>query len=122
MTRRRRRYRGLAAYEHWILRALNDNGGSDKVPHVYEVVLGKMRDQFGPREMETVRTDGSGQPVWKNETRWARLNLIEDGRMEPSQIHGIWKISEKGKVWLKENPTAPCLSGPGSVDDLSDMN
>jgi hypothetical protein len=74
---------GLAAYEYWILRTLTDKGGSVTVPTVYEVVFDQMRDQFGPREMEPVKTDGSGQPLWKNETRWARLNLVEDGRMEP---------------------------------------
>jgi hypothetical protein len=40
----KRRLNGIAAYEYWVLRALSDNGGSDKVRRVYEVVFENMRD------------------------------------------------------------------------------
>jgi hypothetical protein len=108
----KRRVNGIAAYEYWVLRALSDNGGSAKVPYVYEVVGEKLRHQFGPHELETVKTDGSNQPVWKNETRQARRNMVRarDGRMHPKEDYGMWTISPKGAAWLKDNPDPPSLN------------
>jgi hypothetical protein len=113
----KRRLNGIAAYEYWVLRALSDNGGLDKVRRVYEVVFENMRDQFGVHELAIVRTDGSNKPRWMNETRWARLNLVKDGRMEPSEDHGTWQIGEKGNAWLKDNPTPPNLNSLSDYDD-----
>jgi hypothetical protein len=65
------------------------------VPHVYEVVWEKMRNQFGLHELAIVTTDASNQPRWKNETRQARRNLVlvNDGRMERKRDHVTWEIS-----------------------------
>ncbi len=116
----KRRINGIAAYEYWVLRALSDNGGSAKVPHVYGVVGENLRDRFGPHELEIVKTDSSNQPRWKNETRQARRNMVRvrDGRMHPKEDQGMWKISAKGIAWLKHNPTPPLLNShfPGEED------
>jgi hypothetical protein len=82
-----------------------------------------MNDSGFVRKPRKSKSDGSGQPIWKNETRWARENLILDGRMEDPRQRGIWEISEKGKAWLKANPTPPGLGyDPDSiVDDDSDL-
>jgi hypothetical protein len=106
----KRRLNGIAAYEYWVLRALSDIGSSAMLPQVYRVIWEKMWNQFGPHEMATVTTGSNPEPRWMNETRQARRNLVEDGRMKPSEDHGTWQISGKGKAWLSENPTPPSLN------------
>jgi hypothetical protein len=116
----KRRLNGIAAYEYWVLRALSNSGDSAMLPQVYRVIWEKMRNQFGPHEL--AMTEGPNpEPRWENETRQARRNLVKvnDGRMEPSEEDGTWKISEKGETWLRENPTPPSLNSLNSllVDD-----
>jgi len=116
----KRRLNGIAAYEYWVLRALSDSGGSAMLPQVYRVIWEKMRDQFGPHELATVTTSATKEPRWENEVRQTRRNLVNYDRMKPLEDHGIWQISEKGKEWLKENPTPPSLNSLS--DDSGDLD
>ncbi len=47
----------------------------------------------------------SGQPRFENRVYWAKLFLRQAGLLEPAG-RGVFRITERGRVVLKENPTA----------------
>ncbi len=56
-----------------------------------------------PQEHYGLRTNG--KPIWENNTRWARNHLKDNGFLEAPE-RGVWRITEDGRRWLKENPDA----------------
>jgi hypothetical protein len=117
MKRRPRRFKGLAPYEFWILKCLESGkDGSQKISTVYEFVRENMSAQFTSRENSATSDDK--EPVWKNEIRYARLNLITDGRMKEPNARGVWEISEKGRRWLGGHPVPRRLDGSWVEEDL----
>jgi restriction system protein len=101
---------GRAPYEYWVLHALVEAGGQAKTAWVCDYVFDKMRSEIGPRERE--HQSKSGEITWRNEVKWARKDMIEDGRMTKVSPRGVWKITEAGRDWLKAHPNPPKLGKP----------
>ncbi len=78
-----------------------------------------MLSQFTDRELGT--TKDKKEFVWENETRFARLNLVNDGRMKRSRVQGLWEISHAGREWLSRYPSPPRLNErePFDEEDIS---
>jgi hypothetical protein len=61
-----------------------------------------------PDEHRDLRS--SGEPIWRNDVRWCRQNLKQQGLLDAPR-HGVWRISEAGRRWLKEHPSATRIEG-----------
>ena len=81
-------------YEIPLLQALIRLGGSAKTSDVYPLVEEIMKARFDkhPEEYE-IRT---GEPIWKNQTRFARNRLKEKDQFATSE-KGVWKVSQSGR-------------------------
>ena len=119
-NRRPRQPSGLLAYEYGICWALNANDGKLPIEMVYRIVFEHMKDQFTDREKRS-RLDGQ-EPVWMYEARFARQNLVADGRMLEYKFRGIWEISKKGRDWLALFRTPPRLRQRHLFDGLRDLD
>ena len=40
---------------------------------------------------------------WRNTACWARNTMIKEGLIKKDSPRGIWEITEKGKIYLKEH-------------------
>jgi len=92
------------AYQQPILQALVDLGGSSELHAVLDRVYQMMKDQFNAHDLAPLPSDGI-TPRWQNTAQWARNALREGGYIKDDSPHGVWEISEKGRVWLTEQPT-----------------
>jgi hypothetical protein len=51
------------------------------------------------------RHHDSGEIIWENNVNWSRLHLKQYGFLD-SSVRGIWRITDAGRQWLEDNPTA----------------
>lgn len=82
-----------------ILEALVEVGGAASVSKVLELVESKMKNilnqyDYLPLSSNTVR--------WKNTAQWCRNTMVKEGLLISDSPRGIWKISEKGREYLKK--------------------
>jgi len=74
-------------------------------------VLDLFQDEYShliPEEHLELRD--SGEPIWRNNVRWCRQNLKQLGLLD-APAHGVWRITDAGRQWLKENPDAMRIKG-----------
>jgi hypothetical protein len=83
-----------------VLKALVEEGGKTDIETVYGHVERSLREELGrkPEERECYE---SGDPIWKNQTRQSRRDLVEKGQLDGSQ-RGIWNITKSGLARLAE--------------------
>jgi len=81
-------------YEIPLLQTLIRLGGSVKVPDIYPVVKEIMKPKFDEHPEEYERR--KGEPIWKNQTRFARNRLKNKGQLDASRP-GIWEITQSGR-------------------------
>jgi len=74
------------------------------------------------RTQYAVIAEEGQEPVWMYETRFARQNLVADGRMLEYKFRGIWEISKKGRDWLALFRTPPRLRQRHLFDGLGDLD
>lgn len=82
-----------------ILQSLVARGGSATVGEVtadVEKEIGHMLNEF---DRQPLKSSGHA-PRWKNAVQWARYELVRKGLMRRSNAHGVWEISESGRVWI----------------------
>jgi len=99
-----------------LLHVIHDRGGEVKPSDVYDTLA----DYFGLTEKERQEVQPSGvSKKFDNRVAWARNSLCSQGLLDRT-IHGVWKITEKGKRGLsrlglidKPFPIATSLQGQG---------
>jgi hypothetical protein len=68
--------------------------------------LQRYRDRIPPDH--TNRTDNKGREPWQLDVEWSRNTLCRAGLMDDS-VRGYWRLTQAGKDWLAQNPTASRL-------------
>jgi restriction system protein len=83
-------------YEQPILEALAFFGGSAHMESVCYRVYETVKDKLLQGDYELVWT-GKGrkwsEPRWRNNVRWARKVMVNDGRLKSNSPYGIWELS-----------------------------
>lgn len=88
------------AFTRPMLETLIEMGGSASVA--------KVLDRIGEK-MKTIINDYDRQNLpsypheirWRNAAQWCRNTLVQEGILKGDSPRGIWEISEKGKMALK---------------------
>ncbi|MBA7620529.1 hypothetical protein ES703_27879 [subsurface metagenome] len=85
-----------------ILQALTDLGGRGNVNEILERVYKKMKEVLNSVDFETLPSGGDYR--WRNTAQWARNTMVhKEGLLKKDSPSGIWEITEKGKIYLKEH-------------------
>lgn len=88
-----------------LLRVLNEMpGGAARKRDVLAEFMRRFGHRIPPRHREMVSSN-MNTPKWDNHLSWGRQHLIEAGYMDAPET-GVWRITERGKRWLAENPNA----------------
>lgn len=82
-------------------------GGQGKTQDVLRLFESEYRRRI-PSSHLPLRRDGN--PIWNNNVRWCRNALREYGFLDGS-VRGVWRITEDGRHWLRENPNAARIEG-----------
>ena len=77
--------------EH-ILQALKKLGGSARVPDVIEEITRQLEGDLLPGDM--VWREATNEPAWKNNTKWERFQMTQDGTLRQGSPRGIWELGE----------------------------
>ena len=96
-TRKRRSISELTRREVFrieIIDALKILGGAGKVSEIQEIIEKRMKDKFLPGDLDKT---ASGELVWKNDVRWARIDMKNDGVLRNDSPKGTWELSEDYK-------------------------
>ena len=88
-----------SAYYLPILEAIEERGGKAGSFLVFESIEEKMRDNF--TEYDLVRYP-SGGIRWKTTVYAARKRLKDKGYLSSASPQGVWKITEKGRKYLRD--------------------
>lgn len=91
MPRRSERFR-----EH-IGRALISLGGSAKT----QDVLAKVEASAPLTPDDWLGVSSTNEPRWRNDARWERNAMKEDGLIRPDSPRGIWELSPSGVDWAE---------------------
>jgi restriction system protein len=84
-----------------LLEVLVEMGGKGRTKDVLDQLGERIRPILKPKDFEAHESDAH-QIRWRNTAQWARNMMVnEDGRMKKSP-RGIWEISDKGRLWLKQ--------------------
>ena len=86
-----------------ILETLVDEGGRTSVQKVIQSVERKMRNQLTPGDKERNR---DGLLKWVTQVNFQRLAMKHEGLLASDSPRGIWEITDKGRRWLSEHPSA----------------
>ena len=95
-------------YDVPLLRLLAElPGGEGQAGDVVRLFREQYEDRI-PQEHYGARRNGN--PIWVNLAHWARNHLKDCGFLDASR-YGIWAITEDGRRWLEDNPTAVRIDG-----------
>lgn len=84
-----------------ILQVLTDLGGRGNVNKILERVYEKMKDVLNEVDLGK---NSSGAVRWRNTSMWERNIMVhEEDLLRNDSPRGIWEITEKGKIYLKEH-------------------
>ena len=81
-----------------LLKVIGDAGGRLSVAEAIREVEAYFPELGEADKLERIP---SGQKRWANRVQWARWELVEEGYLDENAPRGIWRISEKGKQYLK---------------------
>lgn len=90
-----------SAYYRPILQVLDKMGGSGKVADVLERVGRIMKPVLKKVDYDLLASDPDN-PRWRNSAQWARNSMVREGLLKADSPRGVWEISDKGRVMLKE--------------------
>lgn len=84
-----------------ILQALTDLEGRGMAKEILDRVYEKMKDVLHSVDLEFLPSGVVYR--WRNTAMWERNTMVNEGLLEKDSPHGIWEITEKGKIYLKEH-------------------
>jgi len=76
--------------------------GKAEVKNVYERVHSKMKNILKEYDYEPLSSNPR-DIRWKNNVRFARLIMVEEGLLAKGSPWGIWEITEEGRKFYEEN-------------------
>lgn len=98
----------LKPYVYWVLRVLKDEGGEANIETLYRRVYAQLEPPIKAGKKHAPIVASRRESRWKSEIRSALRNMSSyksgDGRVAHLH-HGRWRITEKGRRWLQDNPT-----------------
>ncbi|MGA9350071.1 MAG: winged helix-turn-helix domain-containing protein [Anaerolineae bacterium] len=101
-------FEAYADYYVPLLKVMADlPDGQGQVRDVLDQFWTRYQHRIPPQDREKL-PDGRTYR-WANKVAWSRSHLIVVGLMD-SPAHGIWRITQKGRDWLAENPQATRLT------------
>ena len=87
-------------------------GGQGKTGEVCR----RFEAEYGHRvPREHYETKVGKEPKWRNNVRWCRKYLVERSAGD-APAHGVWRMTDTGRRWLENNPSATRI--PGSASSL----
>ncbi len=100
---------GAAYYVPKIVSVLQELGGKAKTSLVRSTIV----DQMSANGEFIDETEVSGEPKYQNEMRFARLHLVNAGKLEPKDVsgHGYWQLTSAGWTMPLDNATAAAICG-----------
>lgn len=81
----------------WLLDALPNHSGRSM--DVQKLFLEKHQEEI---PQEDFRELPSGGYRWAKEVQWSRYECVQSGLMD-SPSTGVWRLTEQGRQWLREN-------------------
>jgi restriction system protein len=104
---------GAALYVPKIVAVLRELGGKGKTSVVRSTIV----DEMSAKGEEIDETEVSGEPKYQNDMRFARLHLVNAGKLEPMDIsgRGYWQLTAAGWDMPLDNATALSVCGKGSL-------
>jgi len=89
-------------YKIPILEALNELGGSARMKDVLKIVRSKMKDILNDFDMKPLPSTPAAIR-WENTAQWARNTMVNEGLLAKNSPHGVWEISNKGRLYLQKS-------------------
>lgn len=86
-----------------ILESLIEVDGSGRTNDILDMVEQKMKSIL--KDIDYEKLPSGADIRWRNTAMWARNTMVRDGLLKPLEKsgHGIWEVSNKGKVYYEEN-------------------
>ena len=81
-----------AVLREYILQALKKLGGRARVPDVIEEMTRQLEGKLLPGD--TVWREATNEPAWRNNAKWERFLMTQDGVLRQGSPHGIWELGE----------------------------
>ena len=91
-----------------LLRSILNLGGAGKPKDIYPLVT-KAFDQLTQEDLEAKLPSSPSTYKWHNLVQWVRQSLVEKGELDGT-TRGVWKITQKGRLRLKETPAGVQLT------------
>jgi hypothetical protein len=86
-----------------ILESVQELGGDAPASEVCERVESNMKSVLKPADYQNLR---DGTQRWFKSVNFQRLWLVSNGLLDSNAPRGTWRITERGKQWLKQQKTA----------------
>jgi hypothetical protein len=86
-------------YEAPLLAILDENGGRAPSREVIDELGERLNGRLTPTDRDRL---ASGEIRWRNRAQFVRLKLIERGEMTKDSPRGVWEISDKGRLRIKQ--------------------
>ena len=77
-----------------MLAALKDLGGSAHCREILDLMEQKLDGKLKPGDLELRK---AGETVWRNNTRWERQRMIDEGVLKKGSPLGYWELNETTK-------------------------
>ena len=101
-----------------LLQEIEAAGGQGRPSELYDKVA-RHFPQLTSADQE-VRHLRSGLLIWANRVAWARQHLVNKGELDAS-VHGIWKITDKGRARLGVVPPPPPPPPPFPASTIGEL-
>lgn len=75
-----------------IILALKKFGGSGPVAEILDEVGRQLEGRFLPRDLEW--RESANEPIWRNNAKWERQKMVNEGVLRSDAPHGYWQLSE----------------------------
>lgn len=104
---------GAAYYVPKLVAVLRELGGKAKTSVVRTTIVDQMIANGEPID----ETEVSGEPKYQNELRFARLHLVNAGKLEPMEVagRGYWQLTPAGWEMSLDNATAAVICGKSTA-------
>ena len=83
-----------------ILTALEQLEGNGRMAEVLDIVGRLVSDTLNKHDLSQLK---NGLIRWRNTAQWARQQMKGEGLLADDSPRGVWEITERGRVFLREH-------------------
>jgi restriction system protein len=87
------------AFKLPLLNTLIEMGGAGRVSDILDRMEKHVQPILSDHDYEPLSS--TDELRWRNTTKWARQDLVNEGLLDKDSPYGIWTITEKGRVWAE---------------------